>query len=923
MKAYDRRTRLMGAIAGFVCKHPWAVLVVAAMLAAASVFLAATQLGFQPDRNALISDSLPWNRLFLDWRSSFPGQTDFVVVVDAGPQQSPDFGDRVERAQALIRELGPTLAGDPHVSRVVWSYPVSDFSPRSLRMEEWPAFEARLHDLADAALLLANDRPEQLLAQAAQEAAQPDAAPQGQTHGGGVPDEARMVARLRSFTALIDALGRTLAKPVGERPALGDLIDPPGPRERFITSNGRMFFVRVTPRVEEGSLDMFGKPIASIRAHLAAALARHPGVEAGLTGIDVIESDETAVAQRDATLTSIFSALVIAGMLVFAFRSFRTPLMLMIALLHGVAWSFGFATLGVGHLQVVSVVFTAILLGLGIDFGTYLATAFERLRHHESDDGDGCTHALARSLQTVGPGLVTGALTTSLAFGTTVFTEFRGVAEMGLIAGVGILLCLAAMFSVYPALVRLFKHRVHHVANAAEHRFDVYKEGWSLAAARRPGAVTAVVALMSLLSLILATQARFDYDLLKVFPENLDALRWQRRVAQDGGAEVWTATVVARDLEHARQLKKLIEDRADDTVSWVGGVGLLMPSDDDRKIAALNALRPRLGPAAERALARTPPAAFGLDLGAQLAFLTGPLNSAAKAPDTPDALRPLLAAARDRAAAARATLDSLTPELRRERLAILQAEYTQFRRRTAQQVRSLLDTSPLTPADVPPDLLHSYVETQGPRVALEVYPRVPQTASSALDPVFLPRFVKGMEALAPGVTGVMVQVYRSGDLIRNSYAWAGFWAFLIVTAAVYLDFRRWSDVLLALTPVTCGFINTFGVMMLAGVQVNPANIIVLPLMFGIGVDSGVHVVHRFRMNPSEHPLGLTHGTGKGLSLAGGTTMIGFGSMLFAEHRGIADLAFVMTVGIGLTLLCAWFLMPALLTWHPAAKRRPA
>jgi hopanoid biosynthesis associated RND transporter like protein HpnN len=914
MKTFDRRTRLMGALAGLVCRRPRTVLLLATILSAASVFLASTRLGFQPDRNALISESLPWNRLFLDWRSSFPGQTDFYVVVDAGPLDAPDSAQRVVRAQALIRELGPALARDPHVERVVWSYPVSGFSPRTLRMEDWPAFEARLRDLADAAPLLASDTPEQLLAHAAQVAAGP---------GEDKLDEARAAALLRSFSGLLDALGRTLAKPVGERPALGDLLDPPGPGDRFITTNGRLFFIRVTPRVDAGSLDMFGLPIASIREQLAAALARHPGVEAGLTGIDVIESDETTVAQRDATLTSIGAAVVIAGVLVFAFRSVRTPVILMIALLHGVAWSFGFATLAVGHLQVVSIVFTAMLLGLGIDFGTYQATVFERLRHHEPDDGDGCTQAMVRSLQAVGPGLVTGALTTSLAFGTTVFTDFRGVAEMGLIAGVGVMLCLVSMFSVYPALVRLYKPRLHHVARAAEHRFDVYKEAWSLPTARHPRATVAVAAILSLISLTLATQARFDFDLLKVFPENLESLRWQRRVAKDGGAEVWTATVIARDLDHARQLKQLIEDRAGEIVSWVGGIGVLMPSDDDRKVAALNALRPGLVPAAERALTKAKPAPPWLDLDTQLALLTGPLNAAAQAPDTPAALRPLLAEASNRAAAARATLGSFTPELRRERLAILRAEYAQFRRRTAQQISSLLDTSPLTPADVPADLLHSYLERGGQRVALEVSPRVPPTATSALDPVFLPRFVKALEALAPGVTGVMVQVYRSGDLIRSSYVWAGLWAFLIVTVAVYMDFRRWSDVLLSLTPVACGFINTFGLMMLAGVQVNPANIIVLPLMFGIGVDTGVHVVHRFHRSPGEHPLGLTHGTGKGLTLAAGTTMIGFGSMLFAEHRGIADLAFVMTAGIGLTLLCAWFVMPALLTWRRAAGRSRA
>lgn len=133
-----------------------------------------------------------------------------------------------------------------------------------------------------------------------------------------------------------------------------------------------------------------------------------------------------------------------------------------------------------------------------------------------------------------------------------------------------------------------------------------------------------------------------------------------------------------------------------------------------------------------------------------------------------------------------------------------------------------------------------------------------------------------------------------------------------------------ADAGLTLVPVAVGFVAAFGVMYVAGIRINPANLIVLPLMCGIGVDAGVHILHRYRQDPYTRPIGLTAGSGKGVTLTSFTTMIGFGSMLLVRHRGIASLGFVLAVGIGLTMLACWTVMPALLElWARRAQRNAA
>ncbi len=152
----------------------------------------------------------------------------------------------------------------------------------------------------------------------------------------------------------------------------------------------------------------------------------------------------------------------------------------------------------------------------------------------------------------------------------------------------------------------------------------------------------------------------------------------------------------------------------------------------------------------------------------------------------------------------------------------------------------------------------------------------------------------------------------SGELIRTSYQSAGVAALVVVFVLVWIGMRDLRDALLCLAPVAVGFALTFGLMWLVGMQVNPANIIVLPLMFGIGVDSGVHMLHRYRQEPAASPPGLTHGTGKGITVTSFTTMIGFAAMMLARHRGIQSLGFVLTVGLALTLLACWTVVPACL-----------
>jgi predicted RND superfamily exporter protein len=259
------------------------------------------------------------------------------------------------------------------------------------------------------------------------------------------------------------------------------------------------------------------------------------------------------------------------------------------------------------------------------------------------------------------------------------------------------------------------------------------------------------------------------------------------------------------------------------------------------------------------------------------------------------------------------TATNLNPTTLNARVAALHAACTELRQSTANKLDQLLSTAPLTIGDFPREILRPYISTTDPdhpRFAIEIHPDPPASVNNALDPRFLPAFVRDLESVDPGVTGVLMQIYHSGSLMVRSYLFAGALAVVLVLALLTIWMRSLYDALLCIVPVALGFGAVLAAMELTEHTLNAANIIVLPLMFGIGVDSGVHVVHRFRQHPTTRPLGLAHGTGKGITVTCLTTVIGFGAMLLARHRGIQSLGLVMALGITLTLIACLVVLPA-------------
>lgn len=923
----NRRYHILGAWAKMVAHRPRTILGLAFILAALSVWITIAKLEFQPNRNDLISPELSWNKTFIDWQSSFPGSRDLVVVVDSGPESllenSPTSKQwaNTQLAKDFVTELALRLNKLPLVGDVISTLPTSGFSPQAIRLAPAEIFQTQLQQIAQSKTLLFAHNPADFLARSTVQIRDAVAFDNKLN----TSDSKLLIQQIEQFNQLIKSYHQVLAGDPTVLPELGRVATDL-PEEQFLQSqNGRLYFIRLTPLEEQGKLNALEGAIQSVQQEMASLLAnpKYKKLQAGLTGIEVIEAQETAIATTDSMWASIIASILIAILLMLAFHSVRGPMLAMIALFIGIAWSFGILTITIGHLQVISVVFTVILLGLGIDFAIHLKASFESMRHDHDDTEVGFSDTLVKTFRITGPGILTGALTTAAAFMTTMFTDFTGVAEMGFIAGIGVLLCLLTMFTVYPALLRLVKPGHEHFKPMADRKLHFFDTQWIMPFVHHPVLTVSIALILMIGSSIFACQrVQFDYDLLKLQPENASAVQWARRIATDGGESIYYGVSVCKDINQVQQRMAAFA-QGNKIQPNFGGIGLLFPADLTQKNEQLTKLKNDFGSALDpktikQAIATKQDVE---QLNTQLSALQFAVHSAALF-SIPKVIKPHIKQVGQSLFTLNQAIATWPKDSMPKRVGELNRWFNRLQIQIASRIEPALETSPLTPEDVPPELLRAYHDEQLGRWTLAVYPKL-EDGQSPLSPEFLPDFVDQMKSVDPKITGVLMQIYQSGKLIRNAYVKAGALALLVVFAILLIDFRNVHDALLALLPVAVGFSLTFAIMQLVGMQINPANIIVLPLMFGLGVDAGVHVLHRYRQHPDENPPGLTQATGKGVTITTLTTVIGFACMMLAQHRGIASLGFVVSLGLILTLLACWTVMPAWLVLVQRVRKKTA
>ncbi len=866
--------RPLAAATRLVVRFPVAVLTLGVAVSVLAVALAAARLGFKTSRLDLINRHSSFNQLWIDYINEFGAADDVLVVVE---------GNGREQVVPVLEEVSARLRRENRFFRaVLHEVDLSKIRQKGLyylNPDDLSAVERFVGEVEP----IVRGQWARLSAGAMARAA--GGRLQAAARGYSQPAPKQAQAELDRFSeSLIDALGpeAVYRSPWPEMPGLVATLSELR-TEFLLTNEGRMGFVLLQLVDDHSSrFDRGTEAIDLLRELIAQAQARHPETTIGLTGLPVMENDEMRSSRSATMKASVLSLFGVACLFIAGFGGVRHPLLTVAALLIALGWSLGYITLTVGHLNILSLSFGVILIGLGIDFGIHYVARYLQLRAAGQD----CDEAIEAAAAGVGPGIVTGAVTTAIAFFMAGLTEFTGIAELGIISGGGILLCCAAALLLLPAMIHLADR--HCVGPVCGEPLDI--RGWLAPLFRHPVAVLLVTLAGTLLLALGLGRLYYDYNLLNLQPKGLQSVALEQKLLKQSDQSVWFALSIAATPEELLARKARFE--ALPSVERVDEIASLIPSDADRKQPIIERIRTRLVDLPER-----PP---------QI-----PLQR-------PEDLGRLLAEAQATASEAHAVgtahrLEQARDLLRRMPEPECYRRLSQYQHYVAGDLLSRLyalasmaHPQPPTFSDLPSSLVSRFVGADG-KYLLRIFSR-----GDIWDMQTMEQFVREVRSVDPRVTGNPLQTYEASRQMKRSYQQAAWYALVAILAVLYLDFRSIRHTILAILPLAAAMLQLFGLLGLLGVPLNPANMIVLPLILGIGIDDGVHVVHDFRRCRGRYLISPS--TANAVLITSLTTMVGFGSLMIAGHRGLQSLGRVLTLGVTCCLFTSLVMLPALLSW---------
>jgi len=906
-----REQLLLRRLARLTMSHPWAVLLCCLVVVAATAFYTARSLTFVTGRNDLISSEKRYVQLDDEYSKEFMGIDQVVVVVEPRDvQQGKDF----------VTRLGERLTRDvDHVEEVFYRIDTTSLEGKKLlylSAEDLRALRDHVEEYRDLIHALTTAPGLNTLFYAINQQVSTGMV----SHivsgflGLDAPEESSEKTTQKAnpmkvtfLSSLLQEMERALgsadygyrspwAKFFGDAEELSD-------NGYLVSSNRRFVFLMVEPKKSpEGGFADADASIAAVRTAVAELKPQFPGLDAGVTGTEALDSDESASTQADAGVATVASLLGVTLLYFLFFKKVRHPLFIAATLMVGLTWTMGFVTLAVGHLTIITVFVAPMLLGLADDFSVHFIARYEEERSHGADVREALFTVFAHTV----PGIAAGAFTTSLAFAAIMFADFRGVQELGLIASGGMLLSFFAVITFLPAFVTITE--AHHPWTIEKNDRTLLSglfASWGVLVGKRRWALLILAGICTLGELFALPHMSFDHNLLNLQAQGTESVEWEKRIIANSERSSRDALATAPTPEEA--MRKAAAFEALPSVETVESVASLLPSDQDTRITLVRSLQPFLQD--------LPPA------------LTTPAPV-----DIPDLLRtfdklklkireenedwdPLRKPSEQDLHEVRRSLLAVTEQLRKMPAADVQSALSHFQDalfRDFQDKWSLLrgnlhPSGPITLADIPAQLKSRFVNSEGTRFLLQIFPKKNVWEKEAQE-----EFVQQLRQVDPDVTGNPVIGYESIKAMKEGYIEGGIYAFLAILVVAFFSLRRVGDTLLAILPLGLGIIWTAGLMWVFNLQFNLANLVAVPLIIGIGVENGIHLVHRYREEGVGGPALVAGSTGQAVALFSLTTMIGFGSLMVARYYGIFSMGLLLTIAVGGVLIASLAVLPLLL-----------
>jgi uncharacterized protein len=893
MIAISRTGRLLRRLVRLSCARPILTVSLSVLFAIAGLLYTFHALTFKTSGRDVLPQNASYVRRYVEIAKEFGELEDFVVVIEARS---------FEGAKAYAARLVQDLRSSPvKFHRIAYRIDPKQFEGRQLlylSTAELKEVRDKIFDHQEFMESFAGDPSLSRLVEGIN--TQMAAAFVSNLFNVGL-NESNLPVDTRFLRVLLDQISTRLERPTPYRSPWATLFSFGGDTADagyFLSDDKSLLFILVeSPKGDKGSFVGDQRAIDAIRGAIARLRPDFPTIQAGVTGGPALSNDEMTAAFHDSQVATLLAFGLTLLVMTIAFGRIGKPILMLGVLAISLAWSMGIATLTIGHLTIFSVMFISIVVGIGIDYGIYFLFRYEE----EIFLGRNLREALERTAARTGPGMVISALTAGGTFFVLLLTDFRGIEELGFIAGTAILLAWLSMMTTFPAVLVLVDRRHADRPRGQQPRAHELERIHVPVLDRLtsyPVAVLVVAGIATALSAWALPSVDFDYNLLNLQAKGTESVVWERRILANKGHSGASALATATTLDELRQKQKAFEALA--SVADVDSVLHIIPDEQQAKIAIVKSFEPLVAPVR---IGRSSP----VDLERLRDALTNIKRRLdVVAAEAGDKVPADIVTLREKTSAVLKQLASADREAAEPALSYLQAQlYRDFVSKFYSLQRNLYPKE-VTIKDVPPEVKRKFVGADG-TFLLQIHPNVDVWGREGAQ-----QFVTELRSVDPAITGAPVITYEATRLMERGYRQGTVYAFILVGGLTFLMIRRLRETALAMLPLLLGLVWTIGLMNVLGLKFNLANVWGLPLIIGTSAEFGLNVVMRYMEGRRYGGPLVARSTVMAVALNGITTMVGFGSLMVAAHQGIFGLGLLLTLGSACGLLASLVVVPVIL-----------
>ncbi|QPK62820.1 MMPL family transporter [Methylomonas sp. LL1] len=621
-----------------------------------------------------------------------------------------------------------------------------------------------------------------------------------------------------------------------------------------------------------------------------------PQVKIWITGEVGLEHDEMAGMSEGTFTASIFSLILVCGILLIAYRSWLLMLATLLTLSLGMIFCGLFASVAVKELNLISVAFAVSNIGLGVEYAIHFCLRYrDNLDLHGKDKGK----AIRSAILDTSPSLILCAGTTSIGLFAFIPTDYQGISELGLLAGTSLFICLFVTLTVLPVLLKIIPTPPIHQLQQGQHpgasKISLLLASVTLHYAKP---ITLATVLATLVALFFVFQIKTDFNPLNLRDPHTESVIAFKELMKTRDTSPMTLTVLAKNANEAQAMRKKLGGlkTVDKTVSLFDFV----PEDQDSKLMIIDDMMLTLGPQSQS----FPQLKTGSDPKPSIIRMIAAIDANLPKKTNPTEIQSLRAF-KQQLQDVLTELDARFPPDRGVFVEKIQTSLLGTLPTVMNQLLTGFQAQEITPSGIPDEIKDRWLSRDG-LYRIQIFPK-----QDLNDLANLQAFISEVQAVAPDTTDLPIMYWESMKAVIGAFQEAIIIA--LVSIALLLLFIRRSivDTLLVMTPLVLAGLFTMATTVFTGTPINFANIIALPLLMGLGVDNGIHMVEKLHHSLSEDQNIYQSSTARGMFYGALTTISSFAGLAFSPHQGIASMGLVITIGIFWIMTSTFIVLPAI------------